>query len=74
MGRDLQTIQMSSVALEQAFSTSGCVVDDRRTNLTEEMVECCVYLRDWYFVDKRKQELIAMEDYDAVEYISGLHI
>ena len=56
MARDLLTIQMSSVASEQAFSAGGRVVDDKRTNLTKETVECCVCLRDWYLADKRKQK------------------
>ena len=74
MAHDLLTIPMSSVASEQALSECGRVVDDKRTNLTEETVECCVCLRDWYLADKRKQELTAMEDCDPAEYISGLHI
>ncbi|XXG40554.1 hypothetical protein AAC387_Pa01g1240 [Persea americana] len=74
MARDLLTIPMSSVASEQTFSAGGCVVDDKRTNLTEETVECCVCLRDWYLADKRKQELTAMEDCNPAEYISGLYI
>ena len=46
MAHDLLTIPMSPVALEHAFSAGGSVVDDRRTNLTEEMEECCFCLRD----------------------------
>eukprot|EP00268_Persea_americana_P016995 TRINITY_DN18106_c0_g2_i13.p1 TRINITY_DN18106_c0_g2~~TRINITY_DN18106_c0_g2_i13.p1 ORF type:complete len:163 (-),score=20.80 TRINITY_DN18106_c0_g2_i13:34-522(-) len=56
MARDLLTIPISSVASEQTFSAGRRVVDDKRTNLTEETVECCVCLRDWYLADKRKQE------------------
>ena len=74
MACDLLTIPMSFVASKHAFSAGERVVDDKRTNLTEETVECCVCLRDWYLEDKRKQELTAMEDYDPAEYISGLHI
>ena len=70
MARDLLTIPMSFVASEQAFS----VVDDRRTNLAEETVECCVCLWDWYLADKRKQELAETEDNDLAEYITGLQI
>ena len=46
MARDILTIPTSSVALEQAFSAGGRVVNDKRTNLSEEIVECCVCLRD----------------------------
>ena len=41
---DLLTIPMNYVTLEQAFSAGGRVVDDKRTNLTEETVECYVCL------------------------------
>ena len=44
MARDLLTIPMFSVASEQAFSASGRVVDDKRTNLTEKTMECYICL------------------------------
>ena len=74
MARDLLTIPMSSITSEQAFSAGRRVVNDKRTNIIEDMVECCVWLQDWYLADKRKQELTSVEDYDPVEYISRLHI
>ena len=49
-------------------------MDDKRVNLVEETMECCVCLQDWYLADKREQEMTQIEDYDPVEYISGLQI
>ena len=69
MARDLLTISMSSVASKHAFSISERVKDDKRTNLYEEIVECCVCLLDW-LVYKRKQKLKEVEDYDPAEYIN----
>ena len=57
IARDLQTIPMSYVASEKAFSAGARVVNDRRMNLSDETMECCVCLWDWYLADKRKQEL-----------------
>ena len=55
---------MSSVASEQNFNTCGLVVNDRMTDLTEEIVGYCVCLWDWYLANKRKHELAKTEDYD----------
>ena len=54
MARDLLTIPLSSVASEHVFSADGHIVDDRRTNLSEEMVECRVSLWDRYLASNRK--------------------
>ena len=44
--RNLLTIPISYVALEQTSSAGGRVVDNKMMNLAEEAVECYVCLRD----------------------------
>ena len=52
--RDLLTVQVSTVALEQAFSACGRLTYNRRTMLSEESVETCICLRDWFLTKNRK--------------------
>ncbi|KAJ0513752.1 putative HAT dimerization domain, ribonuclease H-like superfamily, hAT-like transposase, RNase-H [Helianthus annuus] len=47
MARDILAIQISTVASESAFSTSGRVLDAYRTRLSTNIVEALVCTQDW---------------------------
>ncbi|KAK2641257.1 hypothetical protein Ddye_023020 [Dipteronia dyeriana] len=54
---DVLVIPVSTVSLEQAFSTSGCIIEPRRSCLSPEMVEELTSLRDWEHAKKWLQNL-----------------
>ncbi|KAK1411432.1 hypothetical protein QVD17_37981 [Tagetes erecta] len=47
MAKDILAIQISTVASESAFSTSGRVLDPYRTRLSSNIVEALVCTQDW---------------------------
>ncbi|KAG5557536.1 hypothetical protein RHGRI_007693 [Rhododendron griersonianum] len=47
MARDLLTPPVSSVASESAFSASNRVLDERRSRLAPDILDCLICLKDW---------------------------
>ncbi|XP_071707795.1 uncharacterized protein [Rutidosis leptorrhynchoides] len=47
MARDILAIQISSVASESVYSTSGRVLDPYRTRLSRQTVEALICTQDW---------------------------
>ena len=69
MARDILTYHVSTVALESAFSTGGCILDDYRSCLDPRTIEALVCLQDWYYAQDREQDntqyLPPIEDRDC---------
>ncbi|KAK2662122.1 hypothetical protein Ddye_000696 [Dipteronia dyeriana] len=57
LARDVLVIPVSTVSSEQAFSTSGRIIEPRRNCLSPDMVEVLTCLRDWEHAKKRLQNL-----------------
>ncbi|KAK2659633.1 hypothetical protein Ddye_006166 [Dipteronia dyeriana] len=57
LARDILVIPVSTESLEQAFSTSGRIIEPRRNSLSPEMVEVLTCLWDWEHAKKRLQNL-----------------
>ena len=55
--KDLLTIPTSTVASESGFSTSKRVLNNKRYKLSEKLVEASIYLKDWYDIADRIQNL-----------------
>ena len=47
MARDLLTPPASTVASESAFSIGGRVLEERRSRLSPDMLDCLMCLKDW---------------------------
>ncbi len=47
MARDLLTSHVSSVASESAFSAGKRVLDDKRSRLAADILDCLICLKDW---------------------------
>ena len=47
MARDLQTPQVSTVASESTFSIAANILGERRTRLSDKMLEVLTCLKDW---------------------------
>lgn len=62
MAKDILAIQISTVASESAFSTSGRVLDSYRTNLSTSIVEALVCTQDWV----RKSRKPIVDDIDDI--------
>ncbi|KAK1417386.1 hypothetical protein QVD17_26513 [Tagetes erecta] len=62
MARDILAIQISTVASESAFSTSGRVLEPYRTRLSTKIVEALVCTQDW--VRKSKKPIV--DDIDDI--------
>ncbi|XP_026436032.1 uncharacterized protein LOC113333873 isoform X2 [Papaver somniferum] len=48
IARDVLAVPVSTVASESAFSLGKRVLSDYRSSLTPQMLECCVFLKDWW--------------------------
>ncbi|KAK2658914.1 hypothetical protein Ddye_005447 [Dipteronia dyeriana] len=57
LARDVLVIPVSTVSSEQAFSTSGHIIEPRRNCLSPEMVDVLTFLRDLEHAKKRLQNL-----------------
>ena len=57
MAKDLQTIPLSTMALESAFSTGKRILSYRRCKLLEKLMEAPVCLKNLYDVADRIQNL-----------------
>ena len=53
LARDVLAIQVSTVASESAFSSSGCIVSKVRSRLEPDIVEALVCTKDWYTASNR---------------------
>ncbi|KAJ0676469.1 putative HAT dimerization domain, ribonuclease H-like superfamily [Helianthus annuus] len=62
MARDILAIQISTVAFESAFSTSGRVLDAYRTRLSTNIVEALICTQDWV----RKSRKPILDDVDDI--------
>ncbi|KAK1406430.1 hypothetical protein QVD17_41728 [Tagetes erecta] len=60
--RDILAIQIFTIASELAFSTSGCILSDYRTRLSENIVEALVCTQDWV----RKSRKSIVDDIDDI--------
>ena len=62
MARDLLTPPASTVASESAFSIGGRVLEERRSRLSPDMLDCLMCLKDWdraqYRTQNREDEII----------------
>ncbi|XVF20903.1 hypothetical protein REPUB_Repub12eG0043500 [Reevesia pubescens] len=71
IARDILVVPVSTVALESAFSTKGCVLDLSRSSLTPKIVECLICAQNWIrssHVPIQKEETIEdLEDIESVE-------
>ncbi|KAH6770182.1 hypothetical protein C2S52_014985 [Perilla frutescens var. hirtella] len=56
MAREIFGVPASTVAVEQAFSESGYMLDERRSNLTPDHLEAQMMLKDESKADLREQE------------------
>ncbi|KAK3229470.1 hypothetical protein Dsin_001351 [Dipteronia sinensis] len=72
LARDVLIIPMSTVSSEQAFSTSGRIIDPRRTTLTPEMVEVLTCFRNWEHVRMRMQ--YQMDDEEVIQNFANLYV
>ena len=72
LARDVLSIPVSTVSSEQAFSTTGRIIEERRTCLTPEMVEVLTCVKDWEHADLRIQH--QMENEEMISHFSFLNI
>ncbi|KAK0604709.1 hypothetical protein LWI29_018579 [Acer saccharum] len=72
LARDLLVIPVSTVSSEQAFSTSGRIIEPRRSCLTPDMVEVLTSLRDWEHAKKRLQNQTI--DNELIQNFNNLYV
>ncbi|KAK3221739.1 hypothetical protein Dsin_008764 [Dipteronia sinensis] len=72
LARDILVIPVSTVSSEQAFSTSGRIIEPRRNCLTPEMVEVLICIRDWEHARKRMQNETVDEQF--IQNFSNLYV
>ena len=53
--RDLLTVPISTVSFEIAFSLTGRIIEERRTNFSSGMVEILTIVKDWEQAEARMQ-------------------
>lgn len=53
LARDIFGVQVSTIALEFAFSAGGRVISQHRSSLDPEVVEALICIKDWNIASKR---------------------
>ena len=56
IAKEVLAAPVSTVSVEQAFSSGGNILDDRRSRLKPETLEAQTCLDDWCRADRRQQE------------------
>ena len=59
MARDVLAVPVSTVASENAFSTSGRVLDVFRSSLTPKIIEALICAQDWL---RRQNQTVSVEE------------
>ncbi|KAI3855849.1 hypothetical protein MKW92_037215, partial [Papaver armeniacum] len=54
IARDVLAVQASTVTSESAFSSGKRILGDYRSNLTPDMLECSVILKDWWKAEMKE--------------------
>ncbi|POO01083.1 HAT, C-terminal dimerization domain containing protein [Trema orientale] len=70
MAKDVLAVQMSTVASESAFSTSGRILDPFRSSLSPKMVEALICTKNW--LSAGSDEPIVLRQY--IDEIEALEI
>jgi hypothetical protein len=61
LARDVLTVPTSTISSESTFSLAGRVIEERRRQLTSEMVEVLSCLKDWELADAHLQHNVEKE-------------
>ncbi|XP_066163515.1 zinc finger BED domain-containing protein RICESLEEPER 1-like [Oryza sativa Japonica Group] len=72
LARDVFTVPVSTVSSESAFSTCGRIIEDRRRNLSSDMVEMLLIVKDWELAAERAQH--SAENLELVAQFEDLYI
>ncbi|XP_062201715.1 uncharacterized protein LOC133905724 isoform X1 [Phragmites australis] len=72
LARDLLTVPVSTVSSEAAFSLTGRIIEERRTNLSSEMVEILTIVKDWEQAEARMQH--TAENTELEESFQNLYL
>uniref|UniRef100_A0A0D2ZQJ4 HAT C-terminal dimerisation domain-containing protein n=1 Tax=Brassica oleracea var. oleracea TaxID=109376 RepID=A0A0D2ZQJ4_BRAOL len=59
LAKDVLAVQVSSVASESAFSTSGRILDPYRSSLTPYMIEALICTQQWMRSSNQSQPAVA---------------
>ena len=72
LARDVLTVPVSTVSSESAFSLSGRIIEERRTSLSNEMVEVLMTVKDWEQAESRLQH--TADNKDLEESFENLYL
>ncbi|KAK0582662.1 hypothetical protein LWI29_028277 [Acer saccharum] len=72
LAQDVLVISVSTVSLEQVFSTTERIDEERRNSLTPDMVEVLACVQDWEHAKKRLQN--EMVDEQLIQNFSNLYV
>ena len=64
IAKNIFSTSVSTVAVEQEFSTGGNILDERRSCLTPKALQIQVCVDDWTKAEYRQQELVQETTYD----------
>ena len=72
LAREVLIILVSTVSSKQVFSTTGRIVEERRSSLSLKMVEVLACIQDWERDRKRMQN--EMVDEQLIQNFSNLYV
>ncbi|KAL6514264.1 hypothetical protein OROHE_019251 [Orobanche hederae] len=71
IAKEILVVPASTVSVEQAFSTGGYILDERRSRLTPQNLEAQALMNDWVKAELRQQESNYDEQEDSDIYDTG---
>ena len=69
---DIFSIPVSTVSSEQAFSTTGRILEEHRNALQRDIVEALVCIKDWDRADQRLQDTISPASQEWIDEFNRL--
>ncbi|KAL6572715.1 hypothetical protein OROMI_013673 [Orobanche minor] len=71
IAKEILVVPASTISVEQAFSTGGYILDERRSRLTPQNLEAQALMNDWVKAELRQQELNYNEQEESDTYDTG---
>ncbi|KAL6577158.1 hypothetical protein OROMI_011434 [Orobanche minor] len=71
IAKEILAVLVSTVSVEQTFSTAGYIIDERRSRLTPQNLESQALMNDWVKAELRQQKPNYNEQEDSDTYDTG---
>jgi hypothetical protein len=74
LARDIMTILVATISSESTFSLASRVLEERRRQLTTDMVDVLSCIKDWELADQHKQHIVEKKTKDLEAAFEAMYL